>query len=236
MRRWTRFTVVALSLILTACTATPPATTRSSNAAAPDAAASNAAAPDAAASNAAAPNAAASNAASTRATASSATPSAALPLAASPAASTAASPVRGTSRPTESVPPPLGTADPPALPLPPGRIDALPGMPPVLDPSNVYSASAADKLAPQVRRDPAYAYVPHNGSSDVWVIDQHTHAVIRRCFLGGELQHVVPSYDLRQLYATSDTGNKIMVINPATGRCGRIIPVIDPYNLYFTPD
>ncbi|MDQ6658869.1 MAG: hypothetical protein M3Z00_11705, partial [Actinomycetota bacterium] len=113
---------------------------------------------------------------------------------------------------------------------------ALPGMPPVLDPSNVYSASAADKLAPQVRRDPAYAYVPHNGSSDVWVIDQHTHAVIRRCFLGGELQHVVPSFDLRQLYATSDTGNKIMVINPATGRCGRIIPVIDPYNLYFTPD
>ncbi|MGI8417104.1 MAG: hypothetical protein ACR2P2_13065, partial [Nakamurella sp.] len=109
-------------------------------------------------------------------------------------------------------------------------------MPAVSDPHNVYAAAGPNMIMSRIKRDPAYAYVPHNKSGDVWVIDQRTHAVVRKCFLGGELQHVVPSYDLRELYATSDTGNKIMVIDPATGKCGRIIPVIDPYNIYFTPD
>jgi len=109
-------------------------------------------------------------------------------------------------------------------------------MPGARDSHHIYQAAGANKLSAQVRRDPAYAYVPHNKSGDIWVIDQHSHRVVRKCFLGGELQHVVPSYDLRQLYATSDTGNKILTIDPATGKCGRRIAVIDPYNIYFTPD
>ena len=109
-------------------------------------------------------------------------------------------------------------------------------MPPVLDQHNVYSAAGAGDVSAAVAKYPAYAYVPHNKSGDVWVIDQKTHAVVRKCYVGGELQHVVPSYHLTELYATDDVGNRIMVIDPRTGQCGRIIPVRDPYNMYFTPD
>jgi len=103
-------------------------------------------------------------------------------------------------------------------------------------PLNVYLHAGSNMLSEQVKHFPAYAYVPHNKSGDVWVIDQRSHRVVRKCLVGTELQHVVPSYDLRTLYATSDQGNRLLVIDPATGKCGRIIPVIDPYNLYFTPD
>jgi DNA-binding beta-propeller fold protein YncE len=47
----------------------------------------------------------------------------------------------------------------------------------------------------------------------------------------------VPSWDLRTLYVTNDTGNSLTPINPRTGRPrGGPIPVDDPYNMYFTPD
>ena len=110
------------------------------------------------------------------------------------------------------------------------------GRPARSQPLNVYLHAGPNMLSEQVRHYPAYAYVPHNKSGDVWVIDQRSHRVVRKCLVGAELQHVVPSYDLRTLYATSDRGNQILVIDPATGRCGRTIPVIDPYNMYFTPD
>ena len=101
---------------------------------------------------------------------------------------------------------------------------------------NVYALAGAGMVPGVEKSYPAYAYVPHNRSGDVWVIDQRTHAVVNKCYVGGELQHVVPSYHLTELYATDDVGNRIRVIDPRTGRCGRTIDVRDPYNMYFTPD
>jgi DNA-binding beta-propeller fold protein YncE len=49
-------------------------------------------------------------------------------------------------------------------------------------------------------------------------------------------QHIVPSYDLRTLWVTNDIGNSLTPIDPRDGRPGRAIRVVDPYNLYFTPD
>ena len=120
----------------------------------------------------------------------------------------------------------------PALP----RSVALPGMPGVVNPRNVYADAGAGMIPAREKAYPAYAYVPHNRSGDVWVIDQRSHKVIRRCAVGIEIQHVVPSYNMTELYATDDVGNRIRVIDPRNGRCGRTIPVIDPYNMYFTPD
>ena len=54
--------------------------------------------------------------------------------------------------------------------------------------------------------------------------------------VGGLPQHVVPAYDLKTLYVTSDTGNSLTPIDPRTGKPGPAIPVDDPYNMYFTPD
>lgn len=112
----------------------------------------------------------------------------------------------------------------------------LPGMPPVIDKHNIYASAGAGMVGAATAGFPHYAYVPHNKSGDVWVIDQTTHRVIRKCLVGVEIQHVVPSYNMTELYATDDVGNKIRVIDPRTGRCGRTIAVIDPYNMYFTPN
>jgi YVTN family beta-propeller protein len=70
----------------------------------------------------------------------------------------------------------------------------------------------------------------------VWVIDPATFAVVGKYYLGGELQHVVPANDMRTLYATDDATNKLTPFDPVTGKPGPNIPVVDPYNLYFTPD
>lgn len=54
--------------------------------------------------------------------------------------------------------------------------------------------------------------------------------------VGKLAQHVVPSWDLRTLYATASDANRLVPIDPATGKPGPPIKVNAPYNLYFTPD
>jgi len=110
-------------------------------------------------------------------------------------------------------------------------------VPALVDRSNVYAADAAGKLSRVVRRDPALVYVPNSLSNTVYVISQRTLKIVRRFPVETRPQHVVPAYDLKTLYVTSDLGNSLQPINPATGkRSGSPIPVADPYNLYFTPD
>jgi YVTN family beta-propeller protein len=112
-----------------------------------------------------------------------------------------------------------------------------PTVPPLLDPSNVYAADFPGNFSPAVRADPALVYVPNSLSDTVDVIDQQTLRVIRSFPVKARPQHVVPSYDLKTLYAVSDLGNSLQPIDPTTGTpSGPPIPVPDPYNLYFTPD
>jgi YVTN family beta-propeller protein len=110
-------------------------------------------------------------------------------------------------------------------------------VPPLLDPNNVYAADYAGNLSPVVRNDPALIYVPNSESNTVEEIDPLTYKIVRRFRVGRRPQHVVPSYDLKTLYAASDLGNSLQPIDPTTGRpSGPAILVADPYNLYFTPD
>jgi len=115
-------------------------------------------------------------------------------------------------------------------------IDVLPGMPPVVDPHNIYSEAGVNMLGAVAQQSKAYAYVPNTKSGDVWVIDQRTFQVVNKFPVGKEVQHVVPSHDMTALYATDDVGNVIRRIDPITGQPGETIPVADPYNMYFTPD
>jgi YVTN family beta-propeller protein len=117
-----------------------------------------------------------------------------------------------------------------------GGLRPLPGMPPVVDPDDVYAAGRPGRLSPKVRHDPALVYVPNSGSNTVAVIDQHTRRVIRQFPTGAEPQHVTPSWDLDTLWVGNGRANTLTPINPRTGTPGRQVPVADPYNLYFTPD
>ncbi|MBV9762936.1 MAG: beta-propeller fold lactonase family protein [Acidobacteriaceae bacterium] len=120
--------------------------------------------------------------------------------------------------------------------------DALPGMPRILDPQNVYSADGPGMLNAVVRSDPARVYVPNSKSDTVDVIDPATFKIVDHFALPKhrkgllEPQHVVPSWDLRKLWVAQDLGDQLTMIDPATGKPGETVHVDDPYNMYYTPD
>jgi YVTN family beta-propeller protein len=138
----------------------------------------------------------------------------------------------GMSTPNQSMPGLPTEPNPP----PPSPSNSLPGMPPDTDPHNVNASAGAGMVAAALAADKPLVYVPHSKSGDVWVIDPATYQVIAKYPAGIELQHVVPSWDMRTLYATDDIGNHVMPFDPKTGQPGKKIPVVDPYNMYFTPD
>ena len=117
-------------------------------------------------------------------------------------------------------------------------IATVPGMPPVVDPANLYSetkqmSAVASKALPRV-------YVPNVQSDDVYVIDPATLKVVDRFRVGLNPQHVVPSWDMTTLWVANNaegrTDGSLTPIDPTTGKPGKPIAVDDPYNMYFTPD
>ncbi|MFE4967906.1 YncE family protein [Streptomyces sp. NPDC056660] len=115
-------------------------------------------------------------------------------------------------------------------------VDVLPGMPPVLDPTDVYAADRPGRLSPVVKDYPSRIYVPNTNSDTVSVIDPKTYRVTETIRVGRQPQHVVPSWDLKTLWVNNDLGNSLTPIDPRTGRAGQPVAVHDPYNLYFTPN
>lgn len=112
----------------------------------------------------------------------------------------------------------------------------LPGMPPVIDPSNIYSETATGKMSPAVQNFPARVYVPNSGSNAVDVIDPATFKVVGHFKVGRQPQHVTPSWDLKTLWVLNDLGDSLTRIDPQTGVKHETIRVMDPYNMYYTPD
>ena len=123
-----------------------------------------------------------------------------------------------------------------ALSTPQAQAAPLAGMPKLLDKNNIYAADTPNNFAKIVKNDPTYLYVPNTQSNTVQVFDQKTYKMISRTKVGREPQHVVPSWDLKTLYANSDKGNVLTPFDPNTGKPGKPISVKDPYNLYFTPN
>jgi len=127
-----------------------------------------------------------------------------------------------------------------AQPAVPAGVATVPGMPPVIDASNLYSETTPTHLSAAVRNALARVYVPHIQSNDVYVIDPATLKVVDRFRVGVNPQHVVPSWDMTTLWVANNAeGRKdgsLIPIDPLTGKPGKAIPVDDPYNMYFTPD
>ncbi|MBE9605333.1 YncE family protein [Acetobacteraceae bacterium H6797] len=142
--------------------------------------------------------------------------------------------------PGPAVPAPAASAPAPATPAAPAAVQTVPGMPPVIDPRDIYSEVRGPGVAPALRNDLPRIYVPNLRSKDVYVIDPTTMKVVDRFPVGREPQHVVPSWDMRTLWVTNNAEGKpdgsLTPIDPTTGKPGESIPVDDPYNMYFTPD
>ena len=121
-----------------------------------------------------------------------------------------------------------------------GPVQTVSGMPPVVDPSNLYSEATAGKLSDAVKGDLPRVYVPNLQSNDVYVIDPATLKVVNKFRVGLNPQHVVPSWDLKTLWVANNAENtskgSLTPIDPVTGKPGKSIAVDDPYNMYFTPD
>ncbi|MEU9481417.1 beta-propeller fold lactonase family protein [Streptomyces sp. NPDC048191] len=116
------------------------------------------------------------------------------------------------------------------------QVNVLPGMPPVDNPKDLYSADRPNQLSPVVRDFPSRVYVPNTISNTVTVIDPRSYKIIDTIRVGRQPQHVVPSWDLKTLWVNNDLGNSLTPIDPRTGKAGKPVAVHDPYNLYFTPD
>jgi DNA-binding beta-propeller fold protein YncE len=143
----------------------------------------------------------------------------------------------GSSPEPRAAPPATTARTTPAKPA--ARTDAPPRagrIPPPLSPTNVYAAERPGRLAPAARRARPLVYVPNSGSGTVDVISQRSGRIVGRFRVGRLPQHVTPSWDLRTLWVTNDLGNSLTPVDPRTGRPGRSISVLDPYNLYFTAD
>jgi YVTN family beta-propeller protein len=123
----------------------------------------------------------------------------------------------------------------------PARAQVSPGaMPPVVDPTNLYSETRAGRMSPAVAGALPRVYVPNRQSNDVTVIDPATFAVVGKFRVGVHPQHIVPSWDLKTLWVTNNaegrTDGSLTPIDPTTGKPGKPIAVDDPYNLYWSPD
>ena len=116
----------------------------------------------------------------------------------------------------------------------------VPGMPPVLNPRNLYSEAGTNQFSPAVAGALSRIYVPNLRSDDVYVIDPATYKVLYKFKVGRSPQHVVPSWDLKTLWVTNNAegsnDGSLTAIDPKTGRPRLTVKVDDPYNMYFTPD
>jgi YVTN family beta-propeller protein len=101
--------------------------------------------------------------------------------------------------------------------------------------TDIYSAMTGG-FSKRVAHVPTRVYVPNNGSNSVSVIDPRTYRVVRTFRVGVGPQHITPSWDLRHLYVGNTYSNTLTEIDPRSGRAVHTTPVMDPYNLYFTPD
>lgn len=101
---------------------------------------------------------------------------------------------------------------------------------------NVYAGIAPSNLLPAVKALTPRVYVPNSQSNTVDVIDPSTYQVVDHFPVGKLPQHVTPSWDMKHLYVDDDLGDTLTELDPTTGKKVRTIPVIDPYNLYFSPD
>lgn len=102
--------------------------------------------------------------------------------------------------------------------------------------AGVYAGTIGEAVDARLADVPPRVYVPNSDAGTLDVIDPKTFRVIDHLVVGGIPHHVAPAWDLSRLYVDIERSNVLAVIDPRTGKRAGTVPVVDPYNLYFTPD
>lgn len=102
--------------------------------------------------------------------------------------------------------------------------------------TNVYVATTDTQVAERFAGIPERVYVPNVADATVDVIDPETFKVVDHYSVGQIPHHVTPSWDMKRLYVNNEASSSLTVIDPKTGKPTGVASVLNPYNLYFTPD
>jgi DNA-binding beta-propeller fold protein YncE len=89
-------------------------------------------------------------------------------------------------------------------------------------------------IAPNARGVPPRIYVANGRAIDV--VDPGTARIAGRFRTGASASRVVPSWDLRRLWAIDRAHGLLVPVGPRSGRRGRPVKVTGAAGLYFTPD
>lgn len=80
------------------------------------------------------------------------------------------------------------------------------------------------------------AFVLNSAQASISLIDVDTFQELRRVPVLREPHHMALTPDHRFLLVGDTTGNEILYLDPKTGRVMRRLPIVDPYQLVFSPD
>ena len=86
----------------------------------------------------------------------------------------------------------------------PASIQTVPGMPPVVDPANLYSETTPGKMSPAVAGALSRVYVPNVKSHEVFVIDPATMQVVDRYRVGINPQQGAPNVGVVAAHEQAD--------------------------------
>ncbi|MFA1558404.1 hypothetical protein [Actinomadura chokoriensis] len=98
----------------------------------------------------------------------------------------------------------------------------------------VYAGTGPGMIAPHARKLPPRIYVANGRLIDV--VDPGAVRVALRFSTGAAASRVVPSWDLRRLWAVDREHDLLVPVRPRGGEPGRPVSVAGLTGLYFTPD
>lgn len=91
----------------------------------------------------------------------------------------------------------------------------------------------APPVGPQVRRR---AIVTNSDGDSVSIIDRDSYKVLKTLPVGDYPHHMIVSLDGRYLYVGNTHSDTVSAVDLATETIVKTIPLLDPYNLYYSPD
>ena len=93
--------------------------------------------------------------------------------------------------------------------------------------------NAAPVSGGEVRRR---AFVSNSDGDSVSIIDRDSYQLLKTLPVGDYPHHMIVSLDGRYLYLGNTHSNTVSAIDLATETIVKTLPLLDPYNLFYTPD